>query len=179
MNINTTSFNKKGQAMVETLFVIIIFTAAAFAGIQLCIIAVDDMISNEAAFTAMRSAVVSKQANMQNTASQTALQLIVPHCTGLNNLLYQETKVWNDAVLGKKMYDHSGFEIMKYNTNIRYQVRIMFASLLRPLHSFSFLSGGVPMVSQTARARMIKSPDEAYYYKAFPDADNFTLSDQK
>jgi hypothetical protein len=54
------SNSNKGQSMLEALFVIAFTTIIMFAFIQICIMSVDDMIANEAAFVAMRSAAVTK-----------------------------------------------------------------------------------------------------------------------
>jgi Tfp pilus assembly protein PilV len=54
------SNNNKGQSMLEALFVVVFTTVIMFAFIQICIMTVDDMIANEAAFVAMRSAAVTK-----------------------------------------------------------------------------------------------------------------------
>jgi hypothetical protein len=54
------SNSNKGQSMVEALFVVVFTTVIMFAFIQICIMTVDDMVANEAAFVAMRSAAVTK-----------------------------------------------------------------------------------------------------------------------
>ncbi len=53
--------------------------------------------------------------------------------------------------------------LKKYNVKIKYNMRLMFSSL--------FGSDGAR--TQWARARMIKSPDEEFYYKAYPGARRF------
>jgi hypothetical protein len=157
-----------GQAMLETLLVIIILTAIGFAALQLCIMVVNDMICNEAAFASVRSAVVSKHSDASSHTDQIARLLLLPHFLTQKDILYEETKLWDSTILGEEMLDHSDATIKKYNANIRYRMRLSFASLIKP----SLLNSGY--VSHTARARMIKSPDESFYFKAFPEADNFT-----
>jgi hypothetical protein len=49
-----------GQSLIEALFVVVFTTIIMIAFIQVCIITVDDMVANEAAFVAMRSAAVTK-----------------------------------------------------------------------------------------------------------------------
>jgi hypothetical protein len=50
-----------GQAMLESLFVIFFTSFILICFIQICVITVDDLTANEAAFVAMRSAAVTKQ----------------------------------------------------------------------------------------------------------------------
>ncbi|MDR3253707.1 MAG: hypothetical protein LBT07_01920 [Endomicrobium sp.] len=52
--------NHKGQSLIESMFVVIFTTVIMFSFIQICIMVVDDMIANEAAFVAMRSAIITK-----------------------------------------------------------------------------------------------------------------------
>jgi hypothetical protein len=74
--------------------------------------------------------------------------------------------MWDETIAGKPAVDHQKQEIRKYNTNIAYQTRVMFSSLLNlPV------SG---IWQQTARARLVKSPDERYYYRAYPGARSFS-----
>ncbi|HBU68753.1 MAG TPA: hypothetical protein DEE98_00035 [Elusimicrobia bacterium] len=168
--------NSRGQALVESLLIAVILTAAVFAAFQLCVIAVNDMIFNEAAFAAMRSAAVSQgHEHAEKQARATAKMILLPHfAASSNNLVNYSVRLWDNEPLGKNMLDHSGTPVIKCNTNIEYSTKIMFASLIKPFHNFSFFSGGNPLISQTARARLIQSPDRDYYYKAFPGADNFT-----
>jgi hypothetical protein len=49
-----------GQSLIEALFVVVFTTIIMIVFIQVCIITVDDMIANEAAFVAMRSAAVTE-----------------------------------------------------------------------------------------------------------------------
>ncbi|MDR3275011.1 MAG: hypothetical protein LBS81_03385 [Endomicrobium sp.] len=63
-----SSSNNKGQSMLEALFVVIFITVIMFAFIQICIMGVDDMIANEAAFVAMRSSAVTKSRVRVNEA---------------------------------------------------------------------------------------------------------------
>ncbi|AKL97664.1 hypothetical protein [Endomicrobium proavitum] len=52
--------NNSGQSMIEALFTVVFTTVIMFCFLQLCIMIVDDMTANEAAFVAMRSAAVTK-----------------------------------------------------------------------------------------------------------------------
>jgi hypothetical protein len=50
----------RGQSLLEALIVVVFVTVIMFAFMQICIITVDDMIANEAAFVAARSAAVTE-----------------------------------------------------------------------------------------------------------------------
>lgn len=160
-----------GQAMVETLLIITILTAMAFAALQLCIVVVDDVFCNEAAFSAVRSAIVSPQSEKEKCTKDTARFLLIPHAIFFNNLIYDDTHLWDNTIAGKDVRDHGGVYIRKYNANIEYRILLAMASLLKPSQGFA---PGTASMNHVARARMVKSPDEAYYFKAYPHARPFT-----
>lgn len=66
--------NNRGQSLLEALFVVVFTTIIMFAFLQLCIMVVDDMIANEAAFVGMRSAAVTK--GSENTKKEEAKKRI-------------------------------------------------------------------------------------------------------
>lgn len=166
-NLSITISRESGQAMVETLLTIVIFTTIAFGALQLSIMALDDMICNEAAFASVRSSVVSRHTQGQTNARDCARILLLPHLNR-KNLMYEDMGEWSNTPLGKGHGDHTQHDIIKSNINIRYRINLAFASLIKP----ALLAGN--LVQHTARARMVKSPDEKYYYKAYPEAMNFT-----
>lgn len=61
--------NSAGQSLVEALFVVVFTTIIMFAFLQVCIMVVDDMTANEAAFVAMRSAAVTMRSKREEEAS--------------------------------------------------------------------------------------------------------------
>ena len=87
---------------------------------------------------------------------------------------YRFTKAWDKKPLGMQIrLVNDNENILAYTTNVRYYTRIMFASLIKPLHNFTFLSGGIPFVERSARARLIRSPHSDYYNKAYPRGKSF------
>ena len=60
--------NRRGQSMLEALFVVVFTTIIMFAFLQICIMVVDDMTANEAAFVAMRSASVTMRSKREEEA---------------------------------------------------------------------------------------------------------------
>lgn len=164
--------SQRGQAMVEALFAVIFFTAALFAAVQLAIIGMDDLAVNEAAFSVMGIAAVTPAARVREAVDAATAVRLLPHHGGDNVTGFRAT-VWDEKILGRDMPDHAGRQIKKYNVNIAYDVQLMFASLLRPFSGSIFLSGGDRVRTQTARARMVKSPDEEYYGRAWPGAASF------
>ncbi len=168
----------KGQAMIETLIITVIITAFMFAAMQLCVTVIDDMTANEAAFASMRVVCVAPSRAVQERANEAANQLLGWNFfSGRNNFLpfTTEARVWNETINGhQEMRDHSGVQIRKFTTGVRYAVSVMFPSLFQPFHHFTFFSGGNPILERRARARMVRSPDETYYYRAYPGGRPFT-----
>ncbi|MDR0800586.1 MAG: hypothetical protein LBN01_03545 [Endomicrobium sp.] len=197
-----------GQSLIEALFVVVFTTIIMFAFIQVCIITVDDMIANEAAFVAMRSAAVtrnkyhSKEVHRRVKNYLTFFYPAVVFGTSSFNLShfvlsdkktvekyfkksdnYEENDseeiftggdssdtenksatIWK----GKKTArDYSGKSITKETVKIYYFTRVLFGSLVSKSNSFKNRR------YQSARNRMVPSPDEEYYYKAFPGAKEF------
>lgn len=166
--------SRRGQAMVESMFIVLVLTAVFFAALQLCIMAVDDMVCNEAAFSALRVGIVTPARQLSKTVKETAFILLLPHVNSALSIIPGETKIWHEKIAGKDMRDHGGNVVHKYDINVYYTMRLMFSSLLRPLNRAVLLGGGIPFVERTASARLVKSPDEEFYYKAYPGARPFT-----
>ena len=198
----------KGQSLIEALFVVVFTTIIMFAFIQICIIAVDDMIANEAAFVAMRSAAVTRNKWRAEEAEKRAknyLKFFYPFSSlGTSNFtpshfvfsdkktvekyfkesdkyekddskeIFADTnssdpesksvRIWKGE---KTTRDHSGKIIAKETVKIYYFTRVLFGSLVSKGNSFKNRR------YQSARKRMVPSPDEEYYYKAFPGAKKF------
>lgn len=160
--------------MVESLFMALVMTAVLFAALQLCILSVDDMICNEAAFAAMRVGIVTPAARVREVVERTADRLLLPHTYARTGIVPREVTVWHDTVQGVDLRDHGDRLIEKYNANIKYDVRIMFSSLLAPWSHARLFAGGDRALARVARARFVKSPDEEFYYAAYPGARPFT-----
>ena len=161
------TMNSKGQAMVETLITTVFLTIIAFATMQLVIMVVNDLTMNEAAFAISRVAVVSKTDEVP-TKTRIAAALVVLTQINPNNINFIAYDV---PVEGKDIPgSHSG-NVAKYSTTVKYVQSIMFGSLLSGSQIMSI--GNVNLIKNTSRAWMVKSPDEDYYDKAYPDAPNY------
>jgi hypothetical protein len=202
INIYNCLKNNKGQSMVEALFVIVFTTIIMFAFIQVCIMVVDDMIANEAAFVAMRSAAVTKDKFRSKEVKERAQRYLAFFYPGIifgTNVFNSSRFVLSDKKTvekcfnktdgrdisdsivegnggsesitiwkGKKKFrDYSGKSISKNTVKMYYFTRVMFGSLVA--HGNSFKNKRY----QSSRNRMIPSPDEKYYYKAFLGAKCF------
>jgi hypothetical protein len=196
------SINNKGQSMLEALFVVVFTTVVMFAFMQICVMTVDDMIANEAAFVAMRSAAVTKSGFRAKEAEKRVknyLAFFYPEVVfgasafNLSRFVLSDKKtverhlnktdgcgesenivesgdtrksvtIWKGK---KKFKDYSGKNITKETVKIYYFTRVLFGSLIAKDNSFKNSR------YQSSRNRMIPSPDERYYYKAFQGAKNF------
>ena len=161
-------FNNKGQSFLEGFIVACIITVLMFAAIQVCIVVVDDMYLNYSAFSATRKIVVTKSKNISDTAKQTVSKILLPYMLNSQSLFNYKTTHWDEDILGNKISDHSEKQIHKHNVKIGYYARIMFGRFFNSLY----------YREQSARARMIKSPDEDFYNKAYPDAKEFKKYEQ-
>jgi Tfp pilus assembly protein PilV len=198
--------SNRGQIMLEALVVIIFTSIIILAFIQICIIAVDDMIANESAFVAMRQAVVTKDNLRHKEARKKAknyLSFFYPNTSfraaNFNTLRFalsdkktvekyfnrsntynensqtfptdndsnyenKSISIWKGKKTSK---DYSGKNITKETVKIYYFTRVLLASLVSNGNSSKNRR------YQAARNRMVPSPDEKYYYKAFPKAKKF------
>jgi len=172
--------SNKGQTLIEGLIVCMLVTALMFGLIQVCVLVVNDMLYNEVSFSATRAVTVTKEKDIQSFSKKTVNKLLIT--SGLTSgLLFADieqdsrdsdeekskTTNWEGTILGENIVDHNGTNIKKYNVKVTYKTRLMFYKLF----------GGNLFREQSARTRMIKSPDVKYYDKAYPDAKNF--SDKK
>ena len=155
---------ERGQALIEGLLIAVIVTVLLFAAIQVCIVVVDDMYANYAAFYATRKVIVAENKEAANVASKTVQKFFVPYMLSSKSVLKYKTTHWDETILGDKTEDHSGNQIKKHNVKIAYNTRIIFYKL------FNLFA---PVREQSARARMVKSPDQDFYTKAYPGAKNF------
>ena len=161
-------FNNKGQSFLEGFIVACIITVLMFAAIQVCIVVVDDMYLNYSAFSAVRKIVVTKNKEISDTAKQTVSKLLFPYMLNSKSIFDYKTTHWDENILGNKILDHDGKQINKHNVKIGYYAKVMFARFF----------DSVFYREQSARARMVKSPDEKFYTKAYPDAKEFPKYEQ-
>jgi superfamily II RNA helicase len=158
-----------GQAFIEGLIAVMVITIFMFALIQVCIIVVNDTLYNEVAFMATRAVSVAKHSQIKDTAQKVADKMFQLNGLSSKNIDNStdddgsKTTNWDGTVLGKDIKDHNGVNLKKYNVKIKYNMKVIFASLFDSSRTRT----------QWSRARMIKSPDEEYYYKAYPGAKEF------
>ncbi|MDR2251416.1 MAG: hypothetical protein LBD98_01065 [Endomicrobium sp.] len=188
--------------MLEALFVVAFTMIIMFAFIQICIMTIDDMIANEAAFVAMRSAAVTKSKFRTKEAEERVKNYLAFFYPGivfgtsafnLSRFVLSDKKIveryfkrtdscgesenivesgdsdksvtiWKGK---KKFKDCSGKNITKETVKTYYFTRVWFGSLVAKDNSFKNRR------YQSSRNRMIPSPDEKYYYKAFLGAKSF------
>ncbi|MDR3071239.1 MAG: hypothetical protein LBU29_01370 [Endomicrobium sp.] len=183
-------FDNKGQSLVEALVVVMFITVIVLLFIKICKIVVDGMLANEAAFVAARSAAVTKMGKRSAEAKNKIKNyLAFFSCTAtnfdlmfftlsnkksvvkyfkksdgigenildeMNDSLKQKNKSVNIWKGRKHARDYSGQVVTKETVKIYYSARLLFNRRY-----------------QAARNRMVASPDEKYYYKAFPEAKKF------
>jgi hypothetical protein len=126
---------------------------------------VDDMFANFSAFYATRKVVVSKTKDITSVAKNTVSKLFRIYSVQSASIINYKTTHWDDTVLGNNIVDHSNKQIKKHNVKIAYYMNIIFPKLFGRI---------LPYREQFARARMIKSPDEEFYNKAYPNAREFS-----
>ncbi|MCL1972613.1 MAG: pilus assembly protein [Endomicrobia bacterium] len=242
--------NSKGQTMVEALFVVFFTTIIMFAFLQICIMVVDDMTANEAAFVAVRSAVVTENTKRLEEATERVKHYFEYYYYG-----FSKTSGWSEEITSrsfnfsnkktveeyylrwsnnnsnnqnrdseeeaestgeekdksvtiwpkyssqvqKHTYDYSGnasgSAVSKRTVKIYYYTRVMFGTLVARRTSNArgtsendkntlFMDRKIWKIGgnrryQSARGRMMVSPDQTYYEKAYPEAKKFKNYDAK
>ena len=208
-----------GQSMVEALFVVVFTTIVMFCFLQICIMAVDDMTANEAAFVAMRSAVVTRgEENRRKEAKKRVenymlifypFTLIDAGSNLIGSFGYSDKKtvkpffiktnrsnsedddvseqeennssatLYNyNRIVNRRTKDYSGTYLSPHTVKIYYFTRVMFGHIFakntseRDWKDIVIGRGGSRRYN-SARIRMIPSPDSAYYEKAYPGAKKF------
>lgn len=209
------------QSLVEALFVVVFTTIIMFSFLQICIMVVDDMTANEAAFSAMRSAAVTKNDKRQEEAENRIKNYygkyyLLGKYLGFNEDITgsfgfstkeevapfynrresnnessqneQSSEVSDNFVTVWPKYpsqvkhteSFSGEFISKQTVKLYYYTKVMFGSLTAPKTSKpgSFFEKYILKRTgrrryQSARCRMVPSPDSEFYYKAYPGANNF------
>ncbi len=184
--------SSKGQGLVENLIVTMLFlNAVIFVIIQISLITINNLIANEAAFSAARAAIVSPTyAEAKDIINVVSGVLLAPHFSP-NNFIPIKTSVWRKQPLGVDNKDYGDGKnrenIWSYTINVKHATRVMFGSVMQPilgdLDPFIITEGKVgsfysklylPYTLPTnARCRLVKSPDREFLYKAFPDAPNW------
>ncbi|MDR3112579.1 MAG: hypothetical protein LBU55_05410 [Elusimicrobiota bacterium] len=191
--------NNNGQSLLEASFVLLFTSVVMFAFLQICIMVVDDMSINEAAFTAIRSAAVTKSRNRAKESENRVekyVEFFYPKTLGKDHFVFSNSaivdKYFHTSSTGvdeegestepsdtgksitlwkgtKTIKDFSGKSVAKQTVKIYYFTKTIFSSWVAKFNS----SKGNRY--QSARSRLFPSPDEDYYYKAFPTAFNFDV----
>ncbi|MDR3049315.1 MAG: pilus assembly protein [Elusimicrobiota bacterium] len=183
-----------GQAMLESLFAVFFITMIMLAFIQFCIMVMNDIGANEAAFTAMRSAAVTKAKYRTKEAKERTERYLLffnPMSFSPKGITLTDKKlverffkrgfrsgeeetieeseensksvtVWAG---GKKIKDYGGNTMTKKTVKIYYYTPVIFGRLFPNTESNKRY--------QSARNRMFPSPDDDFYYKAYPGAKKF------
>ena len=156
--------NNKAQSLIEGLIISLILIFFMFAALQVCILGIDDMYFNFASFAATRKAVITNSKNILSNAKKIVSDVVLPYEIKSISVISYKVTHWHEQILGKTNKDHSGLTLDKHNIKILYTTKIMFYRL------FSLFT---PVRTQSARARMVKSPDQKFYNRAYPDAKEF------
>lgn len=191
--------DNKGQTMIEALFVVVFVSIFMLCILQVCIMIINDMSANEAAFIAMRSAAVTEAKNRKieiKDRTQNYFRFINPLGFYLKKGIVLTSKEAAESVLrrngqneeediesageggdnsvtiwegGKDMRELSGGIVKRQTVKIYYYTDIFFGSF------FTNVKRGKRY--QSARSRLFPSPDDKFYYKAYPNAKNFDDGD--
>lgn len=158
--------DQRGQAMVESMLIVVLLTIVLFAALQILVVVINDMVVNEAAFSAARASAVTsgEDARLKEKTGLVTLALLSPHYSS-GNLLTAGADTTTTMNNDYCYYSKGGS--VRLDTEIDYTSRILFPSLVRPGGSKAFPGNTGGVMRNTARARMIKSPDEEYYDKAY------------
>ncbi|MHB9154534.1 MAG: hypothetical protein ACYC5N_02440 [Endomicrobiales bacterium] len=161
----------RGQAVIESMLIVVLLTIVLFAALQIVITVVNDMVANEAAFSAARAATVTPgdDTRLKEKSLRASMALLSPHFSS-RNVLFANTNTETNVNSSFPYYSKGGS--IRLETAIDYTSRILFPSLVNP-DSRKALTGKTGLMQNTAHMRMIKSPDEDYYDKAYFGARSF------
>lgn len=146
--------------MVESLLIVVLLTSLLFGTLSICVMVMNDMLSYEAAFSAARVAAVSRgdQGEIDRRAGLASAVLLAGHTSTVSYI-----------PCGIKTDNNEG----RQNTELSYMCRVLFSSLISPFDRKPFSSLTRNMVKRETSVRMIRSPDEGYYDKAYNGAKQF------
>jgi hypothetical protein len=185
--------------MIEALFAIVFITIIIMAFLQVCIITINNMTANEVAFVSMRSAAVTESRFRTKEIKEKAdnyflilnpvgfltrkgivltnRQTVERYFNNRDQDNSNETEeidnednnenapisIWSGE---KKARDYSDRVLTKQTVKIYYHLNVAF--------SYLFANSNKGKVYQSARSRLVPSPDEDFYYKAYPNAQRFS-----
>lgn len=154
--------------MTETLLMIVTISVLVFAAIQLCTTTVNDLISNEASFAILRCAVVSGNNDNAQPSNKTPLSMnyvLAAHYSPHNFIPLKSSILSTEN-------ENGGNRWCEYEARIDYLSKIFFGSIIKSCAGRTGL-GDNNMLKNTARARMVRSPDQEYYVRAYKNARSF------
>ena len=139
--------NSSGQALVETVFVLVFIFGLFFSLVQLFLLSVSRIVAFDAAQASARSAVVSKNPQISAMfvfSSQQLYSQVFPEPVRIKRSGCGETGI--------------------VTAEIRYFQKVVFPSF------FNFLKS--PYMPATASCRMAVSPEPEFFNKSWPEAAN-------
>jgi hypothetical protein len=197
-------FNNRGQSMLESAFVVVFISLIMLAFVQIIINVTYDLMANETAFVALRSAAVTKTSDRMKEAKSRSTTyflwyglLPIPYTSVLDRPFgtstrdsvasyykrdgaNQRTDYTTDGYLSmgsvdkdKSFKDFSGKKVSAQILQVYYASKTLLGKLTAPTTSSKNLLGGGYTRYQASRAALVPSPDEDYYYKAYPGAKKF------
>lgn len=168
---SSTDFQRrrqKGQALVETILIVVLLTMVVFACIDMCLWCVNNLIFGEAVFSINRVGVVTPEPRFRESARDSALFLL-PRQISMKHCLYDPSSLDLERTpVGK---NESGEVIESSTVGISYVTRIMFGELFDGQLGSSM--GGPRTRKGYAVSKLVKSPAEEYYERAYPHARAF------
>ncbi|MCK5534426.1 hypothetical protein KAI68_04855 [bacterium] len=178
---------QSGQAMVEAMAVVLIICAFVFGLMQLALIGTTYMSGYDAVQAAIRSRIVNGNGENSEIISRWVGRVVLLSTQFRKLVLFGPGGIYprvdfsyKDVINGKKDYADKPIKIV--TTKLIYLEKLIFAFLFRPVNSSpggtifynGFHTASLPpfMKPRITFSRMVISPDENFYYKAYPGADN-------
>jgi len=192
-----------GQALLEALFVVVFTTIIMFCFLQICIMVVDDMTLNEAAFVGMRSAAVirggaetkTKEAkkwvenylllfyplSFNNTMSKyfgnfafSDYYTVAPYYRKARGLPEEEISEDRDKAVTVSLNQTAHKD---YSDHYVYTAtaKIYYSTrvMFRRIVASQMFDPNMNIRYSSSRSRLISTPDSEYIYKAYPGARKF------
>jgi len=158
-----------GQALVETIIVLMVLIPVIFATIQLTLIAYGKMAANDAAMSAVRCAVVQADTgSAKSKASWAGLYVLETQTAGTKNIIPGSLEINEVLPANKQFRDSDNNCITMYKIKQNYFQHIVFSSILNP-----FMGMGISLLDNSAGAYMVRSPDPEYLKKAYNNANDW------
>ncbi len=178
---------QSGQAMLESMVVVLIVCVFIFGLMQLSLIATTYMSGYDAVQAAIRSRIVNGEGENPEEISRWVGRVVLLGTQFKKLVLLGPGGIYplvdffyKDVITNKKDYGNKPIKIV--TVKFTYLEKLIFAFLFRPANSSTqgtFFydrdnTSSLPafMNPRVTFSRMVISPDEKFYYKAYPGADN-------